>query len=150
MERITRFRAIAMLLAFALILSLFGVRMYSVQMLDAGDIVADSDTYTTYYTVKAARGEILDRNGNVMVGNRASYDLVFNNFVLTNSDDPNDHLLRLIRMTEQLGVETSSASPSPRPAPTSTPWRSRAPTGRAISRTICGIWRSTRISLPPG
>ena len=47
MERITRFRAAAMLLVFALILSLFGVRMYAVQMLDAGDIVADSDTYTT-------------------------------------------------------------------------------------------------------
>jgi len=105
MERITRFRAIAMLLAFAVILSLFGVRMYAVQMLDAGDIVADSDTYTTYYTVKAARGELLDRNGNVMVGNRASYNLVFNNFVLTNSKGANDHLLRLVKMAEQLGVE---------------------------------------------
>ncbi len=105
MERITRFRAVAMLLAFAVLLSLFSVRMYAVQMMGAGDIVADSDTYTTYYTVKAARGEILDRNGNVMVGNRASYNLVFNNFVLTNSDDPNGQLLRLVRMARQLGVE---------------------------------------------
>ena len=72
MERITRFRALAILVAFALILGLFGVRTYSIQMQGAGSIVADSDTYTTYYTVKAARGEILDRNGNVMVGNRAS------------------------------------------------------------------------------
>ena len=105
MERITRFRATAMLLVFALILSLFSVRMYAVQMLGAGDLVADSDTYTTYYTVKAARGELTDRNGNVMVGNRASYNLVFNNFVLTNADDPNGHLLRLVKMTRQLGVE---------------------------------------------
>ena len=105
MERITRFRALAMLLAFALVLGLFGMRMYSVQFEGGGHIVADSDTYTTYYTVKAARGELLDRNGNVMVGNRASYDLVFNNFVLTNSDDPNNHLLRLVRMADQLGVD---------------------------------------------
>ena len=105
MERITRFRALAMLLVFAIILGLFGVRMYSIQFEGGGHIVADSDTYTTYYTVKAARGELLDRNGNVMVGNRASYDLVFNNFVLTNSDKPNEHLLRLIRMAEQLGVD---------------------------------------------
>ena len=105
MERITRFRAIAMLVAFALILSLFAVRMYSVQMLGGGDVVADSDTYTTYYTVKAARGEILDRNGNVMVGNRASYNLVFNNFVLTNADDPNGHLLRLVKLCGELGVD---------------------------------------------
>ena len=105
MERITRFRAIAMLLAFAIILGLFSVRLYSIQLQGGGSVVADSDTYTTYYTVKASRGEILDRNGNIMVGNRASYDLVFNNFVLTNSDQPNDHLLRLVKMTQQLGVE---------------------------------------------
>ena len=105
MERITRFRALAMLLVFGLILGLFGARTYSVQMLGGGNLVADSTTYTTYYTVKAARGELLDRNGNVMVGNRASYDLVFNNFVLNNSDDPNGHLLRLVRMAKQLGVD---------------------------------------------
>lgn len=105
MERITRFRAMAMLLVFAIILGLFGLRMYSVQFRGGGALVADSDTYTTYYTVKASRGELLDRNGNVMVGNRASYDLVFNNFVLTNSENPNEHLLRLVKMAQQLGVE---------------------------------------------
>ena len=105
MERITRFRAIAMLLVFATILGLFGVRLYSIQMKGGGSVVADSSTYTTYYTIKASRGEILDRNGNVMVGNRASYDLVFNNFVLTNAEKPNDHLLRLVKMAKQLGVE---------------------------------------------
>ena len=105
MERITRFRAMAMLLVFAIILGLFGVRMYSIQFLGGGDLVADSDTYTTYYTVKASRGELLDRNGNVMVGNRASYDLVFNNFVLTNNKNANEHLLRLVEMTQELGVE---------------------------------------------
>ena len=63
MERITRFRATAMLLFFATILGLFSVRMYAVQIMGGGNVVADSDTYTTYYTVKAARGEILDRNG---------------------------------------------------------------------------------------
>ena len=56
MERITRFRALAMLVAFAVILGLFSVRMYAVQMMGAGSVVADSDTYTTYYTVKASRG----------------------------------------------------------------------------------------------
>ena len=47
MERITRFRAVTMLLIFALILGCFSVRLYGVQMLDAGSVVADSDTYTT-------------------------------------------------------------------------------------------------------
>ena len=102
MERITRFRALSILLVFALILGLFGARAYSIQMLGGGDIVADSDTYTTYYTVKAPRGELLDRNGNVMVGNRASYNLVFNSIILTNSKNANEHLLRLVKMAREL------------------------------------------------
>lgn len=105
MERITRFRALAMLVAFALLLGAYGVRAYNLQMTDNDDVVADSQTYTSYYLIKAARGEILDRNGNVLVGNRASYNLVFNNFVLTNADDPNSHLLRLVQLCETLGVE---------------------------------------------
>ena len=117
MERITRFRALAMLVAFAIVLGLFSVRMYSVQMLGGGDIVADSQTYTTYYTVKAARGELLDRNGNSMVGNRAGYNLVFNNFVLTNNKKANDHLLRLVEMTNQLGVEYIENFPVTRSRP---------------------------------
>ena len=102
MERITRFRALSILLVFALILGLFGARAYSIEMLGGGDIVADSDTYTTYYTVKAPRGELLDRNGNVMVGNRASYNLVFNSIILTNSKNANEHLLRLVKMAREL------------------------------------------------
>ncbi len=105
MERITRFRAGAMVLAFALILGLFGLRTYSLQLLDGGQVVSNSDTYTTYYTVKGARGSILDCNGNVMVGNRAAYDLTFNNFVLLASEDPNGHLLRLVQMARKLEVE---------------------------------------------
>ena len=106
MERITRFRAVAVLVAFAILLGLFGVRMYAVQMLGGGSVVADSDTYITYYTVKAARGNLLDRNGNTMVGNRASYNLVFNNFVFENTKgERNNHLLRLVKMTQQLGVD---------------------------------------------
>ena len=46
MERITRFRAIALLLLFALVLGIFSVRMYAMQMLGAGDVVNNSSTYT--------------------------------------------------------------------------------------------------------
>lgn len=105
MERITRFRALALLVAFALLLGAFSVRMYAMQIMDAGDVVEHSSTYTSYYTVKAARGDILDRNGNVLVSNEATYNLVFNNFVLMNSDDPNSNLLRLVQLCQTLGIE---------------------------------------------
>lgn len=111
MERITRFRALAMLLVFALLLSVFSIRMYAMQILGAGDVVESSSSYTSYYTVKAARGDILDRNGNKLVSNRASYNLVFNNFVLTSSDDPNGHLLRLVQLCRELGIEYTERFP---------------------------------------
>ena len=104
MERITRFRALAMLVAFALLLSVYSVRMYSLQMLGKGDVVQNSGTYTFVTTVKAARGDLTDRNGNLLVGNRASYNLVFNNFVLMSSDSPNESLLRLVKLCQELGI----------------------------------------------
>ena len=98
MERITRFRALILLLVFALLLSVYTVHMYGLQIMNTGNVVRNSDTYTSYYTVKASRGDILDRDGNVMVGNRASYNLIFNNFVLMSSEQPNESLLKLVKL----------------------------------------------------
>ena len=46
MERITRFRAIAMLLAFAIILGLFSVRLYSIQLQGGGSVDSLEDVAT--------------------------------------------------------------------------------------------------------
>lgn len=100
MERITRVRAAAMLLLFALLLTGYSIHMYSLQILGNGDVVQNSSTLTYYTTVKAARGDILDRNGNVLVSNRASYNLVFTNFVLMSSENPNQSLLRLAELCQ--------------------------------------------------
>lgn len=105
MERISRFRAFTLLMIFVVILSIYSVRMYSMQILGTGDVVENSNTYTSYYTVKAARGDILDRNGNVLVSNKATYDLVFNNFVLMNSGDANGNLLKLVQLCQELDIE---------------------------------------------
>ena len=105
MERITRFRALVLLLIFSLLLGLFSVRMYGVQMLGQGDVVQSSTTYTSVYRVKAARGDLMDRDGRVLVGNRATYNLSFNNFVLLSSDDPNAALLRLVQLCDRQGIE---------------------------------------------
>ena len=105
MERITRFRALVLLIIFGLLLGVYSVQMYGLQILDTGDVVRNSDTYTSYYTVKASRGDLTDRNGNVLVGNRASYNLVFNNFVLMSSGDANEHLLRLVELCREQDIE---------------------------------------------
>lgn len=105
MERITRTRALILLLIFALLMSAYCVQMYGLQIRDTGDVVRNSGTYTSYTTVKASRGDLLDRNGNVLVGNRASYNLVFNNFVLMSSENPNESLLRLVKLCDEMGIE---------------------------------------------
>ncbi len=105
MERITKFRAFLLLFLFTLLMGVYSVRMYSMQILGTGDVVENSNTYTSYYTVKAARGDILDRNGNVLVSNQATYDLVFNNFVLMNSADANGNLLKLVQLCRNLNID---------------------------------------------
>ncbi len=105
MERISRFRAFVLLGIFAAIMGIYSVRMYSMQLLGKGDVVQNSDTNTSYYTVKAARGDILDRNGNVLVSNEATYDLVFDNFVLMNSGSANENLLKLVKLCQKLNIE---------------------------------------------
>jgi len=105
MERISRFRSMILLLLFSLVLVLYAGRLFFLQIIDTDGNTDNTATYTTLTTVRAARGDILDRNGNVLVGNRASYDLVFNHYVIKSADDRNEHLYRLVQKCKELGVE---------------------------------------------
>ena len=104
MERITRVRAITLLLIFAMIVSFFSFRLFRLQIIETDGNTDNTTTFTTLTRVKAARGDILDRNGNILVGNRASYDLVFNHYVITSSSGTNESLYKLIQKTKDLGV----------------------------------------------
>ena len=105
MERISRVRAVALLLLFAFVLTLFSGRLFTLQIIETDGNTDNTTVYTTVTTVRAARGDILDRNGNVLVGNRASYDLVFNHYVIKSAEGRNDYLYRLYHKTLELGVE---------------------------------------------
>ena len=84
MERITRFRIRILSLAFAVVAFLYGIRLYDLQVIETGGNTDNTTTFTTYTTVKAARGDILDKNGNVLVSNRASYNLVISGHHMNN------------------------------------------------------------------
>lgn len=106
MERITRFRALLLTALFAVLLGFFAVRMYSMQVMGNNDNVVDNaSSYTTEIRVRAARGDILDTNGNKLVGNRASYNMVFNNYVLMSSSSPNESLQKLVQLCRELEIE---------------------------------------------
>lgn len=111
MERMTRFRSTVLLGLFGFVLLLYAVRLFTLQIIDTKGNTDNTTTYATITTVRAARGDILDRNGNVLVGNRASYDLVFNHYVIKSADNRNEYLYNLLKKCETLGVEHNDHFP---------------------------------------
>ena len=100
------FRVGVLLLALALVAGIFAVRLYNVQVTEAREYdSAPSGSYTYNTRVIAARGEILDRNGNVLVGTRASYNLALVYEAVFNADTPNENLRRLSNLCDTLGLE---------------------------------------------
>ena len=111
MERVSRFRSTVLLLLFAFILMLFAGKLFVIQIIETNGNTDNTQVYTTLTTVRAARGDILDRNGNVLVGNRASYDLVFNHYVIKSNPGVNDALYRLVQKCKELGIEYNDHFP---------------------------------------
>ena len=117
MERITRVRAGIVLALFCLVLGFFALRLYDLQIIETGGQVDNTKTFVTKTRVKAARGEILDCFGNVLVTNRASYDLVFNHYVICSASDTNGWLLQLVELCHELEIEYIDHFPVTQTAP---------------------------------
>lgn len=111
MERITRFRSGVLLVLVALVIGFFTFKLYAMQVVDAEEKVDNLTTYTTVTRVRAARGDILDIHGNVLVSNRASYNLEFNHYVLLNSNQANESLRRLTQLCADLDIEYTDHFP---------------------------------------
>ena len=117
MERMTRTRVGALLLIFCLVIGFFGFKLYDMQVISTGGSTNNITTFETRTRVKAARGNILDANGNVLVTNRASYDLVINHYVLTSSKSPNETLMDLVELCRRQGIEYADHLPLSKQAP---------------------------------
>ena len=111
MERMSRFRIRALLLFFVLILTFFGFRLYDEQIYKTGGVIDNSTTYTTWTRVRAARGDILDSSGNKLVGNRASYDVTINHYILLGTPNPNQMIYQMIELCNELGVDYNDHFP---------------------------------------
>ncbi|MBQ8797158.1 MAG: hypothetical protein IJZ56_03070 [Oscillospiraceae bacterium] len=111
MERVTRGRVRILLSIFLVVVILFGFRLYDLQIVQTGGSTDNTTTFTTYTTVKAARGDILDTNGNVLVSNRASYNLVMNHYVLLTADGTNDFLYKLVKCCQENSIEYTEHFP---------------------------------------
>ncbi len=111
MERITRFRAVWLLVIVCAILGAYAVKLYSTQVTDSAVGSNNTTTYIISTRVRAARGDILDCNGNKLVTNRASYDLHINHYVILQADNTNARLLELIQTCQRLGVSYADNFP---------------------------------------
>ena len=74
MESITKFRTALLTLVLVLLLGFFAFKLYDLQIIETGGSTDNQATFTTLTRVKAARGDILDHNGNLLVSHRASYN----------------------------------------------------------------------------
>ena len=111
MERITRNRALFLLGILLVALLFFCFRLYDLQVVEYDGVANNVTTYTTMTRVKAARGDILDTNGNVLVSNRASYDLVINHYVLLTASGTNNHLYRLVKRCAESNIQYADSFP---------------------------------------
>ena len=117
MERVTRHRAIFLLVLFGIAAIFFAFKLYDLQIIETGGKTDNISTFETRTRVKAPRGNILDTNGNVMVTNRASYDLVVNHYVLTSSATPNETLYQLVQLCKSQGIEYTDRLPITKTVP---------------------------------
>ena len=101
MNRRTRVRVTAFVAAIALIMGLFSIRLYKIQSSVDEEELQIADALEYFTTIEAARGQILDRNGTVLVTNRASYNIDIINFVFFSGDSPNQRLRELIALCDE-------------------------------------------------
>ncbi|MDO5000806.1 MAG: penicillin-binding transpeptidase domain-containing protein [Eubacteriales bacterium] len=98
-------RIIALLALMILLLAVYLGFLYQLQIID-GEIYYNRSKEITdaKLTVTASRGNILDRYGRILIGNKECYNLKINTDKLfSNNDDPNGTILELIDMVQQYG-----------------------------------------------
>lgn len=97
-------RVVFMALVLIVLLAVYLVFLYQRQIIiGTENYYADTRLSTTQVTVTAARGNILDRYGRVLVSNKECYNVKINTGKLFDDEDPNDTILRLVEMVSQYG-----------------------------------------------
>ena len=107
MNIIKKERLIALAAVFAVLLTVYIVALYKLQIIEGEKYYEESrNNMVTTSTVTAARGNILDRNGRMLVTNKSSYDLTINTDELVpseNSGDSKAGILKLVNMIRDYG-----------------------------------------------
>ncbi len=112
MERDPRFsrRLMAVLALLVLLMGCMGATMYNLQIV-RGDEFYEKSQYTIAETetVESDRGDILDRNGRVLVSNETVYQVVLDTSLM--GERRNEIILSLIRIAREQGEEWTDTLP---------------------------------------
>lgn len=109
MNVIKKDRLIILAALFAILLTVYFVFLYKLQIIEGEAYYKESrNQQVTTSTVVAARGNILDRYGRVIVSNKSSYDLTINESELFPADesvDSNATILKLVKLIREYGED---------------------------------------------
>ena len=116
-----RRRALAVVVLLALMVAGMGATLYDLQINNGADYYEQSQRRVAEtQTVESARGQILDRNGQVLVSNRVVYQVTLDTSLMKDEDKDavtaagsrrNDTLLALIEAARAEGVEWTDSLP---------------------------------------
>ncbi|MEG2119294.1 MAG: penicillin-binding transpeptidase domain-containing protein, partial [Pseudoflavonifractor sp.] len=105
-------RVRGLLLALAALLITFTAVLYNLQVVNGAAYRAQSTRkITNTETVEAARGQILDRYGRVLVSNRTSYQVTLNTALMGTEQPRNATLLALLELCRSHGVPWADTLP---------------------------------------
>jgi len=107
-------RLLVLAALFVLLLTVYIVFLYRLQIVEGEKYYAESrNNVITTSTVTAARGNILDRYGRVLVSNTPCYNLLINENELFYSDgvDPNEEILTLVNIIREHGNDFNDELP---------------------------------------
>ena len=117
MDSKNTFRITTFLGAVLVVIVVFIARLYTVQVAQARTVSTGGNNYTFYTQVSASRGNIYDRNGVVLVSNRASYNLTVNDYIIYSQENTNANILTLVNQCVDLGLEYTDHLPISHTAP---------------------------------
>ena len=109
-------RALVMVLLLALMLTGMGATLYDLQINNGEEYARQAQNkIAEQETVEAVRGQILDRNGQVLVSNKVVYQVSLDTSLM--KEDRNRILLSLMEISQEEGVEWTDNLPISKSAP---------------------------------
>lgn len=119
MEKIIKpWRLAATILVILALTVIFVISLYRLQIIEGAAYYEQSkNSIVTTNTVLAARGNILDRYGRVLVSNSVCNNLLINSDELFEQDDPNAIILELVQAVKDSGNKYTDTLPITESAP---------------------------------